>query len=259
MTSTIASYQAIVNDLRGALERTANTPQVARATAYYLEGIVKVATIDAFLADRRLVSYALKAFGLDEADTTTAFVRKVLTEGTIDPGSLACAATESRFREFAAVFDFGRLGAMTTGTRAAQAGTVEKYVRQTLEEEAGTRAEGVRLALYFQRKAPDIANAYQILADPILLDVACTALGFTPRTAATDIERQAALLSSLIDFSDFQDDVRLRAFIQRFAVLWDIGNPQPETSATQIVAGHPITMGVSTETMMTLQALKLGK
>jgi len=44
-------------------------------------------------------------------------------------------------------------------------GTVDAYVRQTLEEDAGARNEGVRLALYFNRKAGDIKAAGFIIVN----------------------------------------------------------------------------------------------
>ena len=41
-------------------------------------------------------------------------------------------------------------------------------VRQAMEQDAGASNEGVRLALYFERMAPRIKNAYQLLADKAL-------------------------------------------------------------------------------------------
>ena len=69
-------------------------------------------------------------------------------------------------------------------------------MRQTLEENAGAQNEGVRLALYFQRKAEASKSAYEILADPALLKVVQTALGIPPETGTQDIDRQAALISA---------------------------------------------------------------
>ncbi len=49
-------------------------------------------------------------------------------------------------------------------------------MRTTLEENAGQSNEGVRLALYFERKAPDIKSIFQILGDKALYKVIETAL-----------------------------------------------------------------------------------
>jgi hypothetical protein len=61
--------------------------------------------------------------------------------------------------------------------------TVEKYTRQKLEQDAGTSDDNVRLALYFERKAPTIKTAFQILADAALLKVVQTALGIPKETS----------------------------------------------------------------------------
>ena len=86
-----------------------------------------------------------------------AFMRKVLTEGIDKRDSFANRLADTRYREFVETFNFARYGDDhdRSSTRTRQ-GTVDRYVRQTLEEDAGAQNEGVRLALYFERKAPSI-------------------------------------------------------------------------------------------------------
>ena len=110
-------------------------------------------SIDDFLADDRLFTYAMKAFGLGDMAYAKAFMRKVL-EGGIDANeSFANSLADKRYRDFAETFNFARYGEATTVFTRAGQGTVDNYVRQALEENAGAQNEGVRLALYFQRKA----------------------------------------------------------------------------------------------------------
>ena len=82
-----------------------------------------------------------------------------LCEGVNADDSFANSLSDSRYREFADTFNFEAFGSAATSFTKANEGTVQKYVRQTLEEQAGDSNEGVRLALYFQRKASDI-NSY---------------------------------------------------------------------------------------------------
>ena len=160
MVSTIASYQMISNNLVRSLQQTARQPDVSRDTTYYLAHIGDVKSIDDFLGDYRLFSYAMKAYGLSDMTYAKAFMRKVLTEGVSSSSTFANKLADSRYKEFATAFDFFTLGQDATKATAAQSGTVEKYVRQALEENAGEQNEGVRLALYFERKAPTIKNAF---------------------------------------------------------------------------------------------------
>ena len=260
MVSTIASYQTITSNLVRSLEQTARKPEVARETTYYLAHIRDVKTIDAFINDDRLFSYAMKAHGLSDMVYAKAFLRKVLTEGVSKSSSFANKLVDTRYREFAAAFNFFSLGGAATSTTAAQSGTVEKYVRQALEENAGAQNEGVRLALYFQRKASNITNAYQILADKALLKVVQTALGISPLTAMADVDKQAAMLTAKIDFTDFQSPEKLKTFLQRFSALWESENGQATSTTTpSILIDQPIEMGINADTLASLQTLKVGR
>lgn len=181
MLSTLTSYQMITKNLTRSLERTAAEPQVSRDAKYYLENIEKVKSIDDFLGDQRIYSFAMKAFGLDDMVYAKAYMRKVLTEGTDDRTSFANKLTDKRFYDFAKTFNFARYGETTTTFTATRQGTVDRYVRQQLEKTAGASNDGVRLALYFARKAPDLRSVYGILADKAMLTVVQTALGIPRR------------------------------------------------------------------------------
>src|SRR5207249_3715918 len=131
---------------------------------------------------------------------------------------------DRRYRDFAAAFNFAALGDHATNTTAATTGTANKYVRQALEEDAGSKSEGVRLALYFERKASTITSPYQILSDKALIQVVQTALGISSMTSMADVDKQAAMLSKRIDFADFKDPAKLKTFLQRFSAMWDVQN-----------------------------------
>ena len=78
MLSTYTSYNLIARDMLVSLDRTASETITAREAAYYRENIGKVTSVDAFLDDYRLYSYAMKAYGLEDMTYATAFMRKVL-------------------------------------------------------------------------------------------------------------------------------------------------------------------------------------
>jgi Protein of unknown function (DUF1217) len=259
MTSTIASYQLIASNLTRSLQQTAKKPDVSRDTEYYLAHIGTVTSIESFITDYRLFSYAMKAHGLSDMVYAKAFMRKVLDEGVATAGTFANNLSDSRYREFAAAFDFAGQGASATKAASATTDTVGKYLNQSLEEDAGSKDEGVRLALYFLRKAPDIKNSYQVLADAALLKVAQTALGISAVTSMAGIDKQAAMLTKAIDFSDFRDPDKLHQFLQRFSAMWDAETNQATVSTPSILLNQPIEMGISADTLAGLQKLKLGR
>jgi hypothetical protein len=257
--TTTASYRLLASDMTRSLERTASTPSVERDSARYLKRIGEIKSIDEFLADDRVFSYAMKAFGLGDMTYAKAFMRKALEGGIDDKESFANSLADKRYRDFVETFNFARYGDTATVFTRTRQGTVDRFVRQTLEETAGDQNQGVRLALYFQRKAAALSDVYDILADPALLRVVQTALNIPPESGTMDIDRQAALIESKIDLADLKDPAKLDAVLTRFTSLWEVQNPTAAAaSPATILIGGPIESGFSAELLLSLQNLKLG-
>jgi len=259
LISTNISYKLISRDIDKSLERIAEKPEVSREAAYYLANIRKVKSIDDLLKDDRLYRFAMTAFGMKDMIYAKAFIRKVLKEGTDDENSFALQLADPRFREFAEAFNFNRYGPTTTAFDRTQQGTVDRYVRLTLEEEAGNTNEGVRLALYFERKAGTIRNAFSILADPALLKVAQVALGISASTGASDIEKQARLINDKLQIGDLKDPAKLQKFLERFTSLWELHSPSAVQNVPNLLLNQPLASTMSPDTLMKLQSFKPGK
>lgn len=266
MLSTIADYTRLTKDMGKSLTQVATQPDVSRDTDYFLSHIGNVKTIDDFLKDYRLYSYAMKAYGLSDMTYAKAFMRKVLTEGITDKDAFANKLTDTRYRQFAAAFNFADLGDQATQTAAATTGAATQYVTQTMEENAGDQNEGLRLALYFTRKASTVSTSYQILADKALTQVVQTALGLPSTISAANIDAQAKLISSKIDLTDFQDPAKVTKFVQRFAAMWDamqaqddINNGNSTNSALVLIGGASSSFGMDTDMLTKLQSIRFGK
>lgn len=259
MLATYTSYNLITRDLDKSLARTAAEPDVARATAYYNDNIVNVKSVDDLMRDDKLYRYVVKAYGLEDMAYAKALIRKVLEGGPDDPKALASKLTDPRFKALATAFDFPAFGAATTSTEAVEKDTVASYMRQTLEQSVGEQNEGVRLALYFQRKAPAVTSAYGILADAALLKVAQTALGIPALSSLQDIDIQAKTINSLMDVADLQDPQKLTALLQKFAAKYDIDNaqstPNPLLALFDNSGGG---VSISNDLYASIQNLKLG-
>jgi hypothetical protein len=257
LVSTYTSYQLITRDIDRSIDQVEKQPVTKRETEYYLANISKAKSIEDFLGDDRLFKYAMKAFGLKDMDYAKAFMRKVLKEGVEDPDSFANSLTDKRYLEFAKTFDFQGFGSTATVFNRAQQGTVDKYLRQTLEEDAGKQNEGVRLALYFERKASSLTSFYQVLADPALSQVVRTALGLPDSFASADVDKQVAFFASKIDIADFKDPEKLSKFMLRFTSLWETSNPTSSTqTSVSVLFGQPAEFGISTDLMMAMQKMK---
>lgn len=127
-----------------------------------------------------------------------------------------------------------------------------------MEEDAGAQNEGVRLALYFQRKATSIDSPLEVLADPALLKVVQTALRLPITMSLLDIDKQVDLISAKLDVTDFQDPDKLAKFLKRFASLYDVDNPQTTSVSPSILFSQPLETGIGADLLASLQNLKLG-
>jgi hypothetical protein len=257
MQTTLASFQLVSRNLDASLKRMSRQPEIAREAKHYLEKISSIDTVEQFLADDRVYRFAMEASGLGDMIYAKAFMRKVLTEGIDDPESFANKLADTRFRDFARRFNFKRYGATATTFTRTQQGIVDDYVRLKLEEDAGQSNEGVRLALYFQRKAPQVRSGYGILADRALMRVAETVIGHS--LARGDIDKNAKLVEKRLDLQSFRDPAGLEKFLQRFTAMWEMNNggAPGQASAPNALLAQPLEAGISQDILQTLQQLKL--
>lgn len=260
MLSTSLSFRLISQDVRLSLNRVAEQPVVSREVEHFKANIFNVKSIDDFMADDRIFRFAMRAFGLEDMSYAKGMMRKILEQGTDDPESLANSLVDSRYREFATAFNFVRYGTSTTSFDDASSGVVNRYLQQTLEINAAETNEGVRLALYFQRKAPDIENAFQLLADRALLAVTQTALGIPAESSAMSIEKQAAEIEKRLDLDDLKSPEKLERFLQRFTTLWELNQPAATSSVLPGIAGFGVQPGfvsIGLSTLMSIQSVNL--
>lgn len=258
--STFTDYLTIANNLSRYQTMTAADPTVAQATKYFQDNIAQIKTVDQFVNNKRIFTYAMTAFGLSDMTYAKSLIKKVLEQGTTSSGALANTLNNPKILALAEAFNFQLYGADTTHTIAATSDVVNKYVMQTLETNAGNKNAGVQLALYFQQNASKITSGYSILADPNLLKVVQTTLGISSYTSVENVDRQAAQFDKLLKYSDFQDPAKVRNFLERFTAQYDVANPGVSASplVSALGSGSSASVGFSVDLLMSLQNLKLG-
>jgi hypothetical protein len=256
MLGTVARYQQITRNVDRTLATLAQRPDVKRESEYYLANIRSVKSIEDFLKNDQLYTFAMTAFGLKDMIYGKAFMRKVLTEGIDGQRSFALQLSDPRFREFAEAFNFARFGATATAFDRTQQGTVDRFLRIKLETEAGTSDEGLRLALYFQRKAPDVSSVFGLMGDPALYKVVRTALGLPASYSNTNVDTQAAFIRSKINVEDLKNPARLEAFITRFTARWQATNGTAAQAVPQLAIGRPMLASFDNSLLLSMQLLK---
>lgn len=251
MSTTISSLRQVSANLPNSLKTVGKDPQVKRESDYYLANIRNIKSIDDFMKNDRIYQYAMKAFGLEEMTYAKAFIRKALTEGIDSNDSFANRLADPRYRDLAEAFNFKRYGETATVFARTQQGTVDRYVRQTLEEQAGQTNDAVRLALYFQRKASTVTTPYSLLADKALLKVTQVMLGLPEASGTLSVERQADLISKKLNLDDLKDPAKLDKLLTKFAASWDMDNAPPNPMLN--LFGSSSSGGIASDLLSQLQ------
>ncbi|MEE4318045.1 MAG: DUF1217 domain-containing protein [Erythrobacter sp.] len=188
------------------LQRTIDTqqetfvraPRISRDIAYFEAEIGKVRSAEALVGDRRLLTVALGAFGLQDDIQNRFFIRKVLEEGTLRPDALANKLTDPRYKDMAAAFGFGDFDVPRTALSDFGAEIVARYREQEFERAVGAQNESMRLALFAKRELAALAGSqesdnarwFRVMGTPPLRRVFETALGMPAAFGQLDIDRQ---------------------------------------------------------------------
>ena len=235
MSTTIGQYLSIENNLARYQKLTSQQPAVKTATAYYQANIGKVKSIQQFVGNYRLLSYALQAYGLGGHVNDRALITKVLQQGTSNPKALANTLSNPAWKAFAKAFNFSATPSNGPASSGAITTTTNDYVEQQLETNQGQNDPGVQLALYFQRVAPTVLSGYSVLADQNLTEVVQTIFGLPPTTSASALDTEAAAIPKLAPIADLHDPKKLKTLVERFAAAYDAKyGPAANSGATPL-------------------------
>lgn len=207
-------------------------PIVKRDIQYFQDTISTIKTAKDFVGNYRLLNFATKAFGLQDMAYAKAFFLKLMEGGLAREDSMANKLSDKRFKIFVQTFNFGDLGDTTTLLSAKMQNVVDLYKRQALEDKAGDMNSAAKIALYFERKAPEIKNGISFIADKALFKFVQTAYGIPALTSATEgaIDNAAALIERKMNIANLQKPEEVQKMMTRFATLWDLQNPDASSS-----------------------------
>ncbi|MCK1553264.1 DUF1217 domain-containing protein [Bradyrhizobium sp. 177] len=213
-------------------QQAAVRAQATKDASEYQQAIAGIDSVSDLLANRPMVDFILLAKGLDPRKVSTEFLKKIFSSDLNDPKSFANTESDPRFAEIVASFNFdskgnvARLPMMGPQKRDQFRETQANYVEQSLEQQQGDANPGVRLALYFQRKAGDITSAYDILADKALSEVFRTTFDLPDSMAAMPIDQQAKFVDRFMKIKDLSDPAKVTKLLSRFSAMYDIRNSQ---------------------------------
>jgi hypothetical protein len=213
-------------------QQAAVRAQATKDATEYQQAIAGIDSVSDLLANRPMVDLILLAKGLDPRKVSDDFLKKIFASDLNDKKSFVNTQSDPRFAEIVASFNFdskgnvARLPMMGPQKRDQFRETQANYLQQSLEQQQGDTNPGVRLALYFQRKAGDITSAYDILADRALSEVFRTAFDLPDSMAAMPIDQQAKFVDRFMKIKDLSDPAKVEKLLNRFSAMYDVRNSQ---------------------------------
>lgn len=183
------------------------SPVVQRETDYFRVNIGKIKTAEALVADGTLLKIALGAFGLEGDLPNKAFIKKVLSDGTLTPGALSNRLADKRYREFSKAFGFGDFAVPRTQLSDFPERIAKTYETRQFEVAVGDQNEGMRLAMTAQRELAALSASNQtdttkwltVLGNPPLRRVFEAAFGLPSSFARVDLDTQIETMRDRAD------------------------------------------------------------
>lgn len=247
LKSTRSDQQAVFDD----------STAIKTNTDYFRANIASISSAEDLVADRRLLTVALGAFGLDDDINNKFFVQKVLEEGTLNDEAFANRLTDQRYFLMSEAFGFD-LSPSNIALSSFADDIVQKYQERQFEVAIGNQDENLRLALGLSRDLDDAISETQseeaawftIMGNGPLRSVFETALGLPSELAAIDIDQQLREFQSKskalfgttdpMDFleTDLQEEL-VRSFLLRSELSANTSSNNSGTVALTLLQSLP--------------------
>ncbi|MEL7091360.1 MAG: DUF1217 domain-containing protein [Pseudomonadota bacterium] len=180
---------------------------IQRDTDYFRENIRNVTSAEDLVSDRRLLTVALGAFGLQDDINNTFFIRKMLEEGTTASDALANRFTDSRYRDLSEAFGLGPGETRGNLFSSFADDVISRFQAASFEIATGNQDESMRLGLYAERVLPELvsddssidAKWFSIMGQPPLREVVETALDLPDAFGQVDIDQQLEVFKDRAD------------------------------------------------------------
>lgn len=223
--------------------------QLQRDSDYFRENIGKVETAEQLVADRRLLTVALGAFGLQDDINSKYFIRKILEEGTTNDDALANKFTDPRYKEMSQAFGFGPGEYLKVGESVFAEAIIDRFEAIEFEVAAGQQNESMRLALYAEREmgvlaVEDMSNDakwFTMMGEAPLRQIFETALNLPKAFGQVNIDQQLGVFKARAkkvfgsdDLTIFKDPEKVQELITKFIVRDQIAQFNSSFSSNSI-------------------------
>ncbi|MGC1497584.1 MAG: DUF1217 domain-containing protein [Sulfitobacter sp.] len=232
-TSGLSGWRFLQQTYDSQFETFSKSSALQRDTDYFKEKIGAVTSAEELVSDRRLLSVALGAFGLQDDIDNRYFIQKILEEGTTSDDSLANRFSDTRYSEISEAFGFGPSEFLKVGEADFASAIVARFQANSFEIAAGEQSDSMRVALYAQRELSQIAQSesstdakwFTVLGDPPMRQLFEKALNLPASIGQIDIDQQLKVFKDRAvsvfgsdKFDQFLEDDARQNVITKFIV-----------------------------------------
>lgn len=229
--SGLSAWRLLQRTMPVQLESFSNSAEQKRLTDHFLEAATDIKSADSVVADRRVLSVALGAYGLQDDIQNKYFVKRVLEDGASSRDALANRLTDSRYQRLAKDFAFDGVTPIVGLKPEVANEMVDLFNTQSFALAVGDTQPSLRLALNAQSELERIASSsvsesakwYLVMGNPPLRTVVETALGLPSSVGTLDVDRQLGMFKDQAqsafgekDVSAFSDPELMGRLIDRY-------------------------------------------
>lgn len=157
-SSGIVGWKFLQRTYDSQLDNFSASQMRIRERQYFLDNIGDVKSATELVNNRRLLSVALGAFGLQDDIDSKFFVQKILQDGTKSDDALANRLADTRYQKFSEAFGFGPGELRKTSLQTNMAEVANRNNLEAFEASVGEQDGSMRIALYAQRELQDLAG-----------------------------------------------------------------------------------------------------
>ena len=228
----------------------ANSAEIRRDEDYFRARIGSVKTAEDLVKDRRLLKVALTAYGLEGDINSKAFIKKVLTDGTLKPEALANKLSDKQYLKLSAAFGFGDFTTPRTQLSDFADKTLALYRARTFESAVGATNGDFRLALNAEREIAALAGRtlgedtkwFTVLGNAPMQTVLQTALGLPSSIASMDLDQQLRVFKERAEavfgsssVSQFTNPDKLTKLLKTYLLRSEVASYDAQSSSANAV------------------------
>lgn len=198
--------------------RLAREPEISRTLTQFREAIGSARDVNAALRDRRVQAVLLPALGLPDAVGQTGLVQRALSADPSAREGLLSRLTDSRWRDAARSLDLFRRGLDGLRDPAVQKRLADGFTQFRWRQSQDQVAPGISDALYFQSRAGQVRDVFNLLGDPVMRRVVSGALGLPEQMAIQSVEAQARAVTSRLPIERLSDPKEVQRLAERYVL-----------------------------------------